>query len=111
MIHSLDGTILHWPVKLTSERYLQAMKQAREEFDFSHFEESKKYLGAALEAEPNDPTALELRDRVSQSIIKVEQARKELKRMAERDRKEAEQRAVVAVIERAINAVGGKDTV
>jgi hypothetical protein len=73
-IQAVEGVTTNLSVKLISEHYLQAMKQAREAFDSAHFAESQKFITAALEPEPNDPAAMELRDKASQAVAKAEEA-------------------------------------
>ena len=80
-------------VKLTSERYLQAMEQAREAFDKAQYKESGEFIATALELEPKDSAAIALRSVVEDA------------------RKEADQKEVVATIEKAIAAVGGRDVI
>jgi hypothetical protein len=72
-IQAVEGVTTNLSVKLISEHYLQAMKQAREAFDSAHFAESQKFITAALEPEPNDPAAMELQDKVSQAVAKAEE--------------------------------------
>ena len=73
-IQSVEGVTTNLSVKLISEHYLQAMKQAREAFDSGHFAESQKFITVALELEPNDPAAMELQGKVSQAVAKAEEA-------------------------------------
>ena len=90
-IVGLEGVTTNYNVKLISERYLQAMKQAREAFDASQFAESQRFLVSALVAEPNDPVAVALQGEVSEAIVKAEESRKEAERKAqEAERKQEE---------------------
>jgi hypothetical protein len=91
-VHVVEGETANLTAKLISERYLEAMKQARTAFDSEKFTESKKLVASALEAEPNDPLAIRLRDEVLQAEKKTEDAVKEAEKKAEDARKEAEER-------------------
>src|ERR1035437_5456096 len=73
-IQAVEGVTTNLSVKLISEHYLQAMRQAREAFDSAHLAESQKFITAALELEPNDQAAMELRDKVSQAVAQAEEA-------------------------------------
>ncbi len=73
-IHAVEGITTNSSVKLISEHYLQAMKQAREAFGAAQFTESSKFITTALESEPNDSEAMKLRDEVSQAAAKAEEA-------------------------------------
>jgi len=110
-IQAVEGITTNLSAKLISERYLQAMKQARESLAAGKFEESRKFVAVALESEPNDPAAMELQDKVSKAVAIAAEARKEAERVAEAVRKAAEQKEIVAIIEKAINAVGGRDAI
>jgi len=91
-IQAVEGSTINLSAKLISERYFQAMKQAREAFDAAQFAESQKFLAVALESEPNDPVAIGLQDEVSKASLKAEEAQKETERKAEEARKETEQK-------------------
>ena len=91
-IVGLEGVTTNYNVKLMSERYLQAMKQAREAFNSSQFAESQKFLVSALVLEPNDPGAVALQGEVSKAIVKAEEARKEAARKAQ-EAAQAEEKA------------------
>jgi hypothetical protein len=73
-VRTLEGVTTNYAAKLVSERYLQALKRAREAFAAGQFPESQKFLASALESEPNDPVALRLRDEVSHATAKAEEA-------------------------------------
>ena len=125
-IHAVEGDTTKLSAKLTSERYVQAMKQAHEALDAAKYAassryvanvsedeltKSRKFLAVALEAEPNDPGAIALQDEVSKAVQNVARARKETERLAAIERKAAEQKEIVAIIEKSITAHGGRDVV
>ena len=68
------GTTADLAAKLISEKYLQAMKEAREKLVTGQFPEAQKFITTALESEPNDPAAIKLRDDVVQASVKAEEA-------------------------------------
>jgi len=74
LVKVVEGVTINLSAKLISENYSQAMKQARESFDASHYTDSQKFLSVALKSEPNDPAAMELGDKVSQAVAKAEEA-------------------------------------
>jgi tetratricopeptide (TPR) repeat protein len=98
-------------IKLTSVAYLQAMIEARLAFEEERFDEAQMLLTTALEIEPNDPAALEMRGQVSQAVTKAKDKLKEDARLAEIARKDAVRKEVIGVIEKAIKAVGGRDAI
>ena len=71
-ISAIENAPANFQVKLMSERYLQAMKDAHEALNAAHFSESQKFIAAALESEPNDPAAIKLRNETSAAAIKAE---------------------------------------
>jgi hypothetical protein len=82
-IQAVEGVTTNLMAKLISERYVQAMKQAREAFDARQFVESQKFLAVALESEPNDSAAMGLHDEASKAALKAEEVQKEAERKAE----------------------------
>ena len=110
-IHAVEGTATSFSVKLISDHYLQAIKQARDAFGAAQFAEADRFLVAALESEPNDPTAMLLKTEVANAAARTEEARKEADRAAAIARKEAENQESVAVIEKAIQAAGGREVI
>jgi TonB family protein len=83
--HVAEGqTVEPPPVKLDSERYLQAIKRATEAFHVGQFAESKDFIARALELEPNAPSALRLRDEVSEAEHKADEARMEAEEQVNR---------------------------
>ena len=73
-IQTVEGVTNQLSAKLISKRYLQAMKQAHEAFGAGQFDESQKFLVTALEIQPNDSSAMQLRDEVSTAAAKAEEA-------------------------------------
>lgn len=111
-IVGLEGVTTNYSVKLASERYLQAMKQAREALNASQLAESQKFLASALEAEPNDSAALALREDVSKATLKSEESRKEAERKAqeaERAAKHAQQKEQADANARALASLAWLD--
>ena len=108
-IQAVEGITNQLSADLVSKEYLRAMEQARNALDVSQFAESQKFIAAALKFQPNDPAAMELQDAVSKAATKAEEARKEAERVAEVARKEAEHNEIIAIIEKAITAHGGRD--
>jgi hypothetical protein len=68
-----DGETASLEVKMRSERYVQAMQQARAALDAKNFEEARRFVEAALGFEPDDPEAKKLRDEISQAAKKMEE--------------------------------------
>lgn len=87
-----EGVTTSVSVKLISEHYLQAMKQAREAFDSEHLEDSSKFITDALKSEPNDLEAMKLQAEVSKLLAQAEETRKETGRQENEARKEVEQK-------------------
>jgi hypothetical protein len=73
-IQTVEGVTNQLSAKLISEHYLQAMKQAHEAFGAGQFDQSQKFLAAALEIQPDDSSAMQLRDEVSTAAAKAEEA-------------------------------------
>jgi hypothetical protein len=105
------GVTTSLTTKLISKRYSQAMKQAHEALDTAQYAEAQKFISAALETEPDDVTAISLRDEISKAALNAEEARREAERKAEEARKEMARKEITAIIEKAINAVGGRDAI
>jgi tetratricopeptide (TPR) repeat protein len=61
----VEGVTTNLNAKLFSERYLQAMKQAREAFDAGQFAEAQKSITMAEELEPDDNHVKALRSEIS----------------------------------------------
>ena len=83
-LNVVEGVTTNLNAKLFSERYVQAMKHAREAIDATQFSESQTFLTAALESEPNDSAALKLRDEVSKAeeALRTEQANAKVQALA-----------------------------
>lgn len=95
LIHAVENVTTELSAKLISERYLQAMKQARKTLNAGQFTESQKFLSAALGLEPNDLAARELQNEIYKAVAKAEAAQKEIDRRAEAARKEADQQLIM----------------
>jgi hypothetical protein len=108
-IQTVEGVTNQLSAKLISENYLRAMKQARDAFGAGQLAQSQNYLALALSIQPDDSSAMQLRDEVSTAAAKAEEARKEAELKAEIARKEAEHVEIIGVIEKAINAEGGRE--
>ena len=74
LIRSVEGMTTNLNAKLISNRLIQAMKQAREAFGGSQFDESQKFLALALSIQPDDLAALQLQDEVAKAKAKAEEA-------------------------------------
>jgi hypothetical protein len=74
-IKTVEGITSQFSAKLISERYLQAMKQARDAFGAGKFAQSQNYLALALSIQPDDSAAIQLRDEVAQAVAKEENAK------------------------------------
>ncbi len=74
LLRIIEGATADLAAKLISEKYLQAMKEAREKLVAGQFEDSRKLVAAALEIEPNDLAALTLLDEVVQAPAKAAEA-------------------------------------
>lgn len=94
----VDGGTADLTAKLISERYLEAVRKAREALDGGRFSDSLKYIATALEAEPDDTAAIKLRAAVAQAEQRAKEAVQE-----------AERKKTLAIIEKAITAHGGRD--
>jgi len=73
-LHVLEGETANMTAKLVSERYLEAMQQAREALKNAQYSESQKFITNALEIEPNDSAALKLRNEVIQAAAQAAEA-------------------------------------
>ena len=54
LIHADDAVTNEFSAKLISERYVQAMQQARENLDANQFEQASNSVAIAIEADPTD---------------------------------------------------------
>lgn len=73
-ITAVEGATNQLSAQLVSERYLQAMNQARETFGAGQFAQSREFLATALVIQPDDPAATQLRDEVAKAAAKAEEA-------------------------------------
>ena len=95
---SASGSTTKLSVKMTSEALLSALRQARGALDADRLEDSQKAIVAALKIDPNDPTALNLKNEQVKATAR-----------AEARQKEAEQLETIRIIDRAIAARGGQE--
>lgn len=84
LVHVEEGATANRSVKLFSERYVQAVKQAAEALHAGRLAESQRLIANALELEPNDPPAIRLQDEVSRAAHKAEEARREAEEQVSR---------------------------
>jgi hypothetical protein len=87
-----EGSMANYTIKLFSERYFDAVKEARQAFAAGKFVEAQKSLATALEAEPNDPAAELLGREVAAEI----EAQKKLQLAAEQQAAKEKARAIAA---------------
>ena len=108
-IKTVGDVTNQFSAQLVSELYIQAIGQAREAYISGQFEKAQKFLAAALVIQPDDIVATTLRDDVVKAAAKAEAAQKELDRKSEIARKESEQSEIKGIIEKAIDATGGRE--
>jgi hypothetical protein len=69
-----EGLTTNYTVKLVSERYLEAMNQAREALDKGQFAQSQQFVAVALVNQPDDSAAIQLQNEVARAAAKAEAA-------------------------------------
>ena len=81
-IRAVESTTSEVSAKLISERYVQAMKQARETLDANQFEQASNSVAMAIEADPTDTSAPALLAEITQRAAAWRQQQIEAVRLA-----------------------------
>jgi hypothetical protein len=96
VIHSTEGVTTELSARLISERYVQAMKQARETLDANQFEQASNSVAIAIATDPTDLSAATLLVEITQKAEASKQQQLEAERRAAKEK--AEQLAAIPML-------------
>jgi PEGA domain len=100
-IQAVEGATTDLSVKLISERYVQAMKQAREALDADQFEQASNSVAAAIQSDPTDSNATSLLAEITSKteVWKQQQLAAEQSAADEKSRAKAAEFAAIPVLD------------
>jgi hypothetical protein len=93
VLHVVAGSTTGFAAKMTSERYLQCLKRAREAFQTGQFAEAQQELAVVLQIEPNDSNGMQLKAEITEAEQKAAKASVDAEQSAEKARLAAEETA------------------
>lgn len=106
-----NEVIIKKEINLTNLAYVLAIKRAREALKAGQLTEARTLTAEAMSLETNGLAAMELQDAIVTATANAEKSRVAAEQKKEVDRMAAEKSELRAIIERAIAAVGGRESI